>query len=319
MGQFMSYPKVFIIILNWNGLEDTLECLESVTALNYQNYKVIVVDNGSVENPHKVIADKYPDVKLVLNEENLGYTGGNNSGIRYALQQGAEYVWLLNNDTAVESDALTNLVTEVEKHPSTGIAGSKIYYFDFPTKIWFAGSHIDWCKASTPHHGMGKTDLGQYDSVKEVERVTGCSMLVKKAVCDKIGLLDENFFLYAEEVDWCVRAGKAGFKCIFVPSSVIYHKISASVSKAGGYNSVFGYYNTRNFLYLIKKSFAFPIREAILLKVIFSKMKFEKRNLLRALISLILPSFKLKPCEDPILFAIRDFFIKKMGKAEYKF
>ena len=314
----MFYPKVFIIILNWNGLQDTLACLESVRALSYPNYETVVVDNGSVDSPVGAITDAYPEVTVILNGENLGYSGGNNAGIRYALGEQADYIWLLNNDTVVEAEALTALVTEAEEAPDIGIAGSKIYYFDCPKKIWFAGSHIDWWRGFTGHDGMGMMDLGQYDSIREVDRVTGCSMLVKREVCERVGILDESFFLYVEEVDWCVRARKAGFKCVYVPSSIVHHKISASASKAGIWDTVFAYYNTRNFLYLIKKSFYFPIREIILLKVILLKLKTDKMSVLKALVLLLNNFNKLEPNKYPNLFAIKDFILNRSGKVVYK-
>ena len=315
----MSYPKVFIIILNWNGLQETLECLESVFRLNYPNFRVIVVDNGSTDDGGGIIGKYWPKVILILNGENRGFAGGNNVGIRCALDHGAEYMWLLNNDTVVERDALSNIVTEAEKDPGIGIAGSKIYYFGHQRKIWFAGSNIDWRKGSSDHIGIGETDIGQYDDVKEVDRITGCSMLVRKNVCESVGLFDETFFLYVEEVDWCVRARRAGFKCIFVPSSVVYHKASVSALKIGVWDKVFSYYNTRNFLYLIKKSFRFPTREIILVTVILRKLRNEKVNVLKMLLSSIYPSFKLEPNETPVVFAVRDFIKRRMGKVDYNF
>ena len=315
----MNFPKVFIIILNWNGLQDTLDCLASVFKLNYDKYEVVIVDNGSTDDSYKIIGMTYPRVVLLQNGENLGFAGGNNVGIKYALDQGAEYIWLLNNDTVVEYDALTNMVAEAEKDSSVGIAGSKIYYYNSLKTIWFTGAKVDWLRGISNHIGMGETDVGQYDYIKDVDRVTGCSMLVKKDVCDKTGIFDEKFFLYVEEVDWCVRARRVGFKCILVPTSVIYHKASSSVSRTGVWHNIFGYYNTRNFLYLTKKSFTFPVREIILLNLIFLKIWREKRNILKMLFSLRDFSFKIKPREAPVLFAIRDFFIGKMGRVDYTF
>ena len=315
----MNFPKVFIIILNWNGMRDTLECLESVFKLDYENFEVAVVDNGSIDDSVTIVKRDYPKVELIGNEENLGFAAGNNVGIRYAMSQGAEYIWLLNNDTIVNSDALSNMIEETERDPEIGIAGSKIYYYGSLRKIWFTGAKIDWLKGVSNHIGMGEIDVGQYDYIKDVDRVTGCSMLVKKDVCNKVGLLDEKFFLYVEEVDWCVRARKAGFKCIFVPSSVVYHKESSSVARIGIWNKVFSYYNTRNFLYMIKKTFSFPIREIILLLLIIRKLKNEKVNCLKMFLSSVNSSSRLEPTDAPFVFAVRDFLKKKMGKVDYKF
>jgi GT2 family glycosyltransferase len=315
----VNFPKVCIIILNWNGLQDTIECLKSLFELNYQNFEVILVDNGSDEDCSKPIKEKYKNVKLILNRENLGFAAGNNVGIRYGLSKGCEYIWLLNNDTVVEPDTLLNLVLEIEKYPKAGIAASKIYYFNSPQKIWFAGAQIEWMKGTSNHIGLGEIDIGQFNFVMEMDRVTGCSMLIKRIVCEEVGILDEKYFLYAEEVDWCVRARKAGFKCIFVPSSIVYHKVSRSVKKTGSWNQVFEYYNTRNFLYLIKKSFCFPLREIILVIVIVRKLANIKRVCLKMALSIVKSSLKMEPKSSPAVFGIKDFLKGKMGKTTYRF
>jgi len=315
----MKDPKVFIIILNWNGLKDTLECLDSVFKLDYVNFEVIVVDNGSTDNSVEVIRQTYPQVILIENRENLGYAGGNNIGIRYALKHGADYVWLLNNDTIVNPDSLTNLVEVAEKNKEVGILGSKIYYYDKRDILWFAGAYIDWNRAISPHIGLNQKDKGQYDIIMEVDRVTGCSMLVKRDVCDSVGLFDSDFFLYVEEVDWCVRAQKAGFKCIFVPTSIVYHKVSSTLKDVSyNYSLSFTYYNTRNFLYLIKKNFSFPKRERLIINIIYSKLKYNKRNILKLLLSKFL-NVKVDTYDLPVLLAIKDFLLNKKGKSTYKF
>ena len=315
----MTYPLVYIIILNWNGLKDTIECLDSVIKLNYPNFRLVVVDNGSTDGSTDIISRNYPKVIVLENEENLGYAKGNNVGIRYALENNADYVWLLNNDTVVEQNALLNMVIEAEGDPHSGIIGSKIYYPNSGKKIWFAGAMINWSRGISNHIGMNETDVGQYDYVKEIDRVAGCSMLVKREVCNRVGLFDDNFFLYVEEVDWCVRARRAGFKCLFVPSSIVYHKGLTSVSLIGACSKVFNYYNTRNFLYLIQKSFNSPLREIILAKVIFRRLGDERGNILKMFCSIIKSSNKIRPYEFPVLFGIKDFFIKKMGRVDYIF
>jgi GT2 family glycosyltransferase len=315
----MKYPLVYIIILNWNGLHDTIECLDSAMKLNYPHFASVVVDNGSTDGSADIISSKYPKVTVIKNSENLGYAKGNNVGIRYALENNADYVWILNNDTVAKQNSLLNMVTEAERDPMNGILGSKIYCLGAANKIWFAGATIDWSRGISNHIGFNETDLGQYDYVKEIDRVAGCSMLVSKEVCNSVGLLDENFFLYVEEVDWCVRARKAGFKCVFVPSSIVYHKALASVSLIGDRLKVFNYYNTRNFLYLIRKSFDFPLREIILAKVILRRLGEERWNILKMLLFPATSSNEIRSCEFPVLFAIRDFFKNKMGGVDYLF
>lgn len=309
-------PNVFIIILNWNRLGDTLECIKSVSLLNYKNYKIILVDNGSTEGSIDVVRDIYDDIVLIKNSENLGYAEGNNVGIRYALSNDADYIWLLNNDTIVDQDSLGTMLDVGEILPECGILGSKIYYFDQPEIIWFAGATINWRKAVSNHIGQNQKDQAEYNSIREVERVTGCSMLVKREVCEQIGLMDENLFLYAEELDWCVRAKKAGFKILYIPDSNVYHKISSSTGD--NYGAIFNYFNTRNFLYVIRKNMSFPKREYYLINALFHRIS-ECRKTLR---DMIRPDFWSKSNGKNVdMFKLRgvfDFLAGRMGKGYFK-
>lgn len=309
-------PNVFIIILNWNRLGDTLECIKSVRLLNYQNYKIILVDNGSMEGSSDVIREKYNDIVLIKNMENLGYAEGNNVGIRFALSKGADYIWLLNNDTVVDQNALGTMVDVGEKLSECGILGSKIYYFDQPEIIWFAGATINWRKAVSNHIGQNQKDHAKYDSIKEVERVTGCSMLIKRDVCERIGLMDEKLFLYAEELDWCVRAKKAGYKILYIPDSKVYHKIS--LSTGDNYGVIFNYFNTRNFLYVIQKNMSFPKREYYLINALYYRIS-ECRQILREMIK---PKFWSESNDMNVdiskLRGVFDFIAGRMGKGFFK-
>jgi GT2 family glycosyltransferase len=308
-------PFVFIVIVNWNGLADTLECLESLRHLDYPNFEILLVDNASADNSVETIRDKYPSVRILANSRNLGFTGGNNIGIRHALENGAAYVWLLNNDTIVDPHALSRLVEAAERDRGIGILGSKIYYASEPDVISFAGASIDWNRGTSSHIGRGEVDRGQYDKLSEVERVSGCSMLVKKEVCDKVGLFDEAFFLFVEDVDWCVRAKRSGFRCVFVPSSVVWHKEGSSIRKAEQ-GSLFSYYNTRNFLLLIKKTFTFPEREKLLFHLICDKMRHRKRTAVKSLFSGINPPRGINRSEYAVVCGVRDFLLNRLGKSE---
>lgn len=307
-----KYPKVFCIILNWNGLKDTIECIKSVLNIKYPNYKVLVVDNGSSDHSAENIYKLFPEVVLIENSENLGYAEGNNVGIRNALSLGADYIWLLNNDTTVDRNALTSMVAIAEKIPMGGIFGSKIYYYSNPTTIDFAGATINWKYAISPHIGQGEIDKGQYDSVKEIQRANGCSMLIKKEVFETVGLLDSKMFLYAEEVEYCVRAEKNKYKTYYVPESKVYHKIS----KSTGENSepIFAYYNTRNFLYLIKKNMTFPYREIYLAAVIFNKLLQNKGTVCRMILQKYLKEVRIDFKDTAPLIGIYHFIIGRMGK-----
>lgn len=224
----VSEPLVHILILNWNGWKDTVDCLSSLEKLNYSNYEIVVIDNGSTDQSEFRIRDAYPGVTLLQTHANLGFAGGNNVGIEYAIEHGAKFVWLLNNDTTVSPEALRFLVTEALSDGSVSMVGSKIYYYDQPRRIWFAGGTVRALTSKTEHIGMGETDIGQYDVPRDVDYVTGCSMLVSRRMVDKVGLMDQRFFLYFEEADWATRARQAGLRVRYAPKSVIWHKISRS-------------------------------------------------------------------------------------------
>ncbi|MBT0653155.1 glycosyltransferase family 2 protein [Geobacter luticola] len=241
-------PRVVIIILNWNGKDDTSECLESLNALTYSNYEIIVVDNGSTDGSQRYIKEKYPQVLLMETGQNLGFTGGNNRGITAALQKNADYVLLLNNDTVVDGQFLDELVFAGESRKDVGILNPKIYYYDEPRLLWYAGGNISLLQGLSRHFGFQEIDHGQYDTTREVNFITGCAFLIKREVIEKIGPLDDNFFCYSEDADWSLRAIKAGYKGLYVPSSRIWHKIGISANVKGTEFSM--HMGTRNALYL---------------------------------------------------------------------
>jgi GT2 family glycosyltransferase len=223
-----EFPLVYIVVLTWNGKADTLECLQSLQRLTYSNARILVVDNASEDGTAEAVRLSFPGVELIWNESNLRFAGGNNIGIKYSFRQGADYVLLLNNDTVVDRDFLAHLVQKAEQDKQVGIVGPKVYYYGDSKRIWFAGGRIEWWKGWVSHIGIRETDTHQYDALRQVDYVTGCCMLVKREVVDAVGTLDEKFYLYVEDVDWCVRARQAGFKVVYVPSSHIWHKISSS-------------------------------------------------------------------------------------------
>lgn len=248
----MNQPQVTIIILNWNGLADTLDCIRSLQQLDYPNYEVVVVDNASTDNTVEVIKTDFPELTLIENEKNLGYTGGNNRGVHYALQGGADYILLLNNDTEVAPDFLSLLVEVAEADPLVGIAGPLIYYYDRPEVIWSAGGTVNWQQGSTHMLGLDELDRGQFGSIPWlVDFITGCALLIKSPVVKQIGPLDDRFFAYYEDSEWGVRAAQAGFKSLLVPQAKIWHKISPTAREA---SPQVHYYMTRNRLLFLKLS-----------------------------------------------------------------
>ncbi len=246
----ITFPSVGIIVLTWNGREDTLGCLESLSQLDYPNLEIVVVDNGSTDGTVSAVQERFPMVTVLENVENLGYTGGNNVGLQYVLAQGADYVLLLNNDTKVDPDFLHRLVDATEADSRIGMAGPTIYYHEQPEVIWSAGGAIDWRRGSTYMVGLNERDEGQFGTEpRPVDFVTGCCILVRREVLEQVGLLDERFFAYYEETEWCIRAVRAGYNVVHVPLAQVWHKITPS-DRAD--SPLVHYYMTRNRLLLLK-------------------------------------------------------------------
>jgi hypothetical protein len=237
-------PKVSIIVLNWNGRDDTLACIASLRQINYTAYEILVVDNGSTDDSVAAIRTSHPQVTLIETGHNLGYVGGNNVGLEYAKVTHADYALLLNNDTEVAPDFLSLLVDVAETDSKIGVVGPTIYYHAEPERIWSAGGAIDWARGSTWMVGLNEIDLGQFGGVpRPVDFVTGCALLIKMPVVAQMGLLDPRFFAYYEETEWCVRVARAGFKILHVPQAKLWHKISLV---ARGTSLTVYYYMTRN-------------------------------------------------------------------------
>jgi len=251
-------PLVFIVILNWNGREDTLACLESVSAINYRNYRILVADNGSDDGSIEAIRRTYPDVEIIANGANLGFAEGNNRAIARAIELSAEFVLLLNNDTVVDSTILAAFLYASVRMPEFGVFGAKIYHFDDKQLIWYAGGYWDDRTLSFNEFGAGQIDRGQFDELRETEWVIGCAMFIRAEVFAKVGLLESSFFLNNEEIDFCSRAKRAGLKCAYVPEARLWHKISASF---GGEDSPLKvYFSSRNRLLWAKRNAALTLR-----------------------------------------------------------
>jgi len=247
-------PKVCIVILNWNGWKDTIECLRSLQNITYVNHAIIIVDNNSTDESVQKIRAEFPGVHLIEAQENLGFAGGNNLGIEYALKKQADYILLLNNDTVVCEDLIESLLEPMENKPAVGITGAVNYYFDEPKKIWASGAVIqNWWLNKRVDVTRGQTDKGQFGNFRTVDYIPGSCMFIKREVFEKIGLLDERFFLDFEETDFCLRAKRAGYSTIAAMKAKIWHQ----VGKAKGKHKVdiVVYFHARNTpLFLIKNS-----------------------------------------------------------------
>ena len=246
-----KHPKVAIIILNWNGKEDTIECLESLKHVTYPNYEILLMDNGSTDGSVECFRERYPRMEIIENGKNLGFVEGNNVGIRKAMDEGADYVLLLNNDTVVDPEFLGELAKVAESDPKIGFVGPKVYYYDYEGRkdvLNFAGGKLNMWKGVSYHIGVNEIDYGQYNDITKVDYAEGSCLFVNKNVIKKIGLLDPSYFTYWEENDWCMRGMNAGYSSFFVPKAKIWHKIGASNQ---GTKKV--YYLTRNRFWFMKR------------------------------------------------------------------
>jgi len=317
-----AVPKVAIIILNWNGWKDTIECLESVFRNIYPNYQVIVIDNGSTngsmekikswtdgkqevltpEPTHPLYYLSHPPAKkpisyiyydrekaerggnfkleekvtkewqeqrksnskellnptssypliFIQTGENLGFAGGNNIGIRYMLKKDDfEYVWLLNNDTVIDNNALVKMVKLARGEKKIGMVGSKLMFYNNIKMIQsIGGGEIILLQGRTKIIGYQQKDKRQWNKPLEIDFITGASLLVKKQVIDEVGLMDENYFLYFEDADWSIRSKIKNYKLLYCPKSKIWHREGGQVKALSSFDV---YYSTRNCLIFMKK------------------------------------------------------------------
>jgi hypothetical protein len=242
-------PLVSIVLLNYNQASVTCACLRSLRRLTYPRAEVIVVDNGSAGHDAALIRAVHPEVRVIANPTNDGFTGGNNVGMRAAR---GEYVFLLNNDTEVEPDVLDRLVEDLEAHPEAGMASPKIRYFDDPARIQYAGSTPVHPLTGRSHcHGWMQLDDGRFDASGPTALPHGAALLVRRTVLETVGLLADAFFIYYEELDFAARARRAGYGIRYVGGAVVYHKESMTVGKDSPLKAR---YMTRNRLLYLRRN-----------------------------------------------------------------
>jgi hypothetical protein len=226
--------RVVTVVLNWNGSADTIDCVRSLRELRDVDNTILVVDNGSTDDSLARLRGAFPDLWILETGANLGYAGGNNAGIEAALARGADFVWLLNNDTTVDPETLAALVAALAERPDAGLAGSKIYYAARPETLWCAGCRYTTRYGFAEPRGQGERDEGQYDVPDEIEFATGCSVLARREVIAAIGPLSEDYFMSWEDVDWSAAAAAAGWRILYVPGSRVWHKVGASMGSVPG-------------------------------------------------------------------------------------
>ena len=258
-----DWPKVTIVVLNWNGLTDTCECLESVRVITYPNYQTVIIDNGSSGDDVQILQERFGDsTHLIANERNLGFAGGCNIGIRCALGRGANYILLLNNDTVVDPAFLSALVQAAEKIPDGASFCPKICYFDRPRVLQSTGGRVSPWTGRAWQVGRDRPDEGGHYDVEERDYADGACMLIRRSALERVGLLDEEYFAYWEETDWCDRAREEGLKSYYVPTSRVWHKAARSQAPDAEYHYL---YRRNAFLFLRKRKAPLHLLSAVAL------------------------------------------------------
>jgi GT2 family glycosyltransferase len=248
----MMSSQVTAVVLNWNGKEDTLECLGSLSSQQGVALSTVVVDNGSTDDSVSAIRERFPELRIIENQRNLGYSEGNNVGIRYALEERAEYILVINNDTVLDKSCLARLVVDLQDHSSAAAAAPKSLLYDRPDCIYFAGGRID-SEGNTDHIGGGQPDGPLYGESLDTQWLTGCAILFRASALESIGLFDPDYYLLCEDVDWSLRARRAGYSLRFVAAARLWHKVSSSFGEA--WNPSYLYYYTRNYCLFIERNF----------------------------------------------------------------
>ena len=223
--------KLAVIVLNWNGLADTRALLPTLAAGRLPEgwtLETLVVDNASSDGSAEALGREFPEVQLLRLSENRRFAGGNNAGLERALAGGADAVALLNNDTVADPGLFEHLLLALEQDPRAGAAAPLIYYGAPSDRIWYAGGRVSTALGLAAHRGLRERDHGQYRAVEETGYLTGCCLLAWRKVWEQVGPLDERYFIYAEDADWCLRARRAGYRLLFVPTARLWHSVSGS-------------------------------------------------------------------------------------------
>lgn len=239
-----------IILVNYKQAGQTIECVRSLEKSSFRDFKAIIVDNESTSESASELRTHCPDAIVLPCGSNLGFAGGNNVGIRYAIESKSDLILLLNNDTIVHENLLETLVNTIQSQKTIGVVGAKVYYEDRRDLLWFAGGRLFIDKALATHRGIQEKDDGLFDTLQETDFVTGCCLMTKREVIEHIGMLDTGFFLYYEDSDFCIRARDAGYSVLYQPKAVLYHKVSHSTELD---SPVYIYFNLRNKILFLKK------------------------------------------------------------------
>ncbi len=302
--------KVFLVVLYYKDQKATFELLETLKDVKKETFdlRTIIIDNYP-QDPIKISPSDYKELNLrvIYNKENLGFSGGNNIGITESIKNGADFILILNNDTLVDPNFIEELIKVSEDNKNCGIVSPKIYFEkgyefhkdrykkgDLGKVIWYAGGSIDWGNVLGIHRGVDKVDDGSWDKTEETQLATGCCLLIKREVLEKVGGYDDKFFLYFEDADFSERTKKEGFKIFYAPKAIIWHKNAQSSGGSG--SSLQDYFTTRNRL-IFGYTYA-PMRTKI--------------ALFRQSLNLIL---KGRPWQRR---GVIDFYLGRLGKGSYR-
>ena len=244
--------RTFAIILNWNSGEMTAECIQSLLAKDSSDYEIVVVDNGSSDGSVEHLRRRFPEIPVLLQERNLGFAGGCNVGMRYALDKGAEFILLLNNDTVVGKNFVRDLVEQAQAHRNAGMVSPKIYFWVSPDRFWWAGGAYSlWC-GLPKHIGRKEKDTGQFELPRQIEWATGCALLIRAAALGVTGLFDQQIFGNGEDLDLSLRMKRAGYEIWYAPEARLWHKEGVDYRKNVG-EHIRKFTGTRNLLWIMHK------------------------------------------------------------------
>jgi GT2 family glycosyltransferase len=314
----MTKPLVYIVILTWNGKKDTLECLDSLKKVPYENFKVVVVDNGSADGTADEIRKNHNWIQLIVNSKNLGFTKGNSQGCDVAMRNGADYVMMLNNDVEVSPDFLDRLIEVAEADARIGAVAPLIYYYHPRKLVWSAGCTIRLLGLYNKMLFIREKD-DDVPELLETQVVSGAASCIKRKVIEEVGFLDNLYFSYNEDVDLCYRIRRAGYKLITVKAAKIWHKVSAATG--GAFNPVNQYLMARGRSIFIRK-FGTTWEKLIFLPLAMAEASYvTTREFLRNNARAALPKYKgyfdgwrMKAIDSETLGKIKERFGRRMEK-----
>jgi GT2 family glycosyltransferase len=245
--------RVVLLILTWNRRDDVLRCVASLPRLTYPNVTPVVIDNASADDTVAALRAQHPDLTVLVNPRNLGYAGGNNAGMRWALERGADYVQLINSDTEVTPDLTGELVRVAEADPRIAVAGCRNVLMEDPTRLWGAYNTLTYGPFLVRSDGAGAADGPAWHGLRDVDAVIGNGYLWRRAALQEIGLLDEGFFGYHEDIEWCMRARRAGWRVVYAGNAAIIHR--GGSSSAPGHARIFParYFLGRNAIGFVRR------------------------------------------------------------------